>query len=61
MRRHADIVLRVGNIIMLENEIEIIEQIDEIIKSNDLLVVGESFCNIKPRVLCNSNGAIPHL
>ena len=58
LRRHADIVLKVGNIIMLENEIEIIEQIDEIIKSNDLLVVGESFSNIQPKVLCNGNGAI---
>ena len=58
LRRHADIVLKVGNIIMLENEIEIIEQIDEIIKSNDLLVDGESFSNIQPKGLCNTNGAI---
>ena len=58
LRRHADIVLKVGNIIMLENEIEIIEQIDEIIKSNDLLVV-EPVSNIQSRVLCNGNGEIP--
>ena len=43
LRRHADIVLKVGNIIMLENEIEIIEQIDEIINFNDQVLLVNHF------------------